>query len=135
VSLVIDSSVTLAWYFEDETTDGSLAILDRVVTAGAIVPSLWRLEVLSGLQAAIRRKRITVNHRNATLEELRALAIAIDPQTDHQAWAATRALADRHGLTPYDAAYLELACRRRLPLATLDSALIRAAPSESVALA
>jgi hypothetical protein len=55
VSLVIDGSITLVWYFEDEKTDASLAVLDRVVEAGAIVPALWPLEVLSGLQAAVRR--------------------------------------------------------------------------------
>jgi len=104
VSLVIDSSMTLAWYFEDEKTDASLVILDRVVTEGAVVPSLWRLEGVSRLQTAVRRKRITVADRNASLEELSALAISIDLQTDHHAWAATRVLSDRYGLTPYGAA-------------------------------
>lgn len=134
MSLVVDSSMTLAWYFEDEKTASSLAVLNRVAASGAIVPALWRLEVASGLQAALRRQRITRAYRDASLDDLRALAIAIDPQTDHHAWAATLDLSDRYGLTPYDAAYLELARRRQLPLATLDAALIRAAPGEQVAL-
>ena len=134
MSLVIDSSMTLAWYFEDEKTDASLAVLNRVVEAGAIVPVLWPLEVLSGLQAAVRRGRITAAYRNASLDDLRALVIVIDPVTNQHAWSATLRLCERFGLTPFDAAYLELAQRLQLPLATLDSALIRAAQAESVPL-
>jgi len=134
VSLVIDSSMTLAWYFEDEKTAASLTVLKRVVEAGAVVPALWRLEVASGFQVAVRRGRITVAYRDASLSDLRALVIALDPQTDHHAWTETLALSDRYGLTPYDAAYLELARRAQLPLATLDEALIRAAPNEKITL-
>jgi predicted nucleic acid-binding protein len=134
MSLVIDSSMTLAWYFEDEKTAASLAVLERVVETGAIVPALWRLEVASGLQVAVRRRRITVAYRDASLSDLRMLPVTVDPQTDDHAWAETLALSDRYGLTPYDAAYLELARRRQLPLATLDEALIRVAPSEQVTL-
>ena len=130
MSLVIDSSMTLAWYFEDEKTAASLTVLKRVVEAGAVVPALWRLEVASGFQVAVRRGRITVAYRDASLSDLRALVIALDPQTDHHAWTETLALSDRYGLTPYDAAYLELARRAQLPLATLDEALIRAAKRE-----
>ena len=134
MSLVIDSSMTLAWYFEDEKTAASLTVLKRVVEAGAVVPALWRLEVASGFQVAVRRGRITVAYRDASLSDLRALVIALDPQTDHHAWTETLALSDRYGLTPYDAAYLELARRAQLPLATLDEALIRAAPIEQITL-
>lgn len=132
MSLVIDSSMTLAWYFEDEKTDASLAILRRVVEAGAIVPALWRLEVASGLQVAVRRRRITIEYRDSSLSDLRALVIAVDPQTDRHAWAATLELSDRYRLTPYDAAYLELALRRNLPLATLDAELLAAAQGAGV---
>jgi len=134
VSLVVDSSVTLAWYFEDEKTDESTSVLHQVVAAGAVVPAHWRLEVLSGLQVAVRRRRITPAYRDASLIDLRALAIAIDRGTNRQAWSATLRLCDRFGLTPYDAAYLELALRRRLPLATLDGELARAAQAENVPL-
>ncbi len=134
MSLAIDSSMTLAWYFEDEKTAASIAVLNRVVEDGALVPALWRLEVLNGLQVAVRRGRITLAYRDASLDDLRALAIAIDPGTNRQAWSATLRLCDRFGLTPYDAAYLELAQRRQLPLATLDGDLIRAAQAENVRL-
>ena len=82
----------------------------------------------------MRRRRITPAYRDASLIDLRALAIAIDRGTNRQAWSATLRLCDRFGLTPYDAAYLELALRRRLPLATLDGELARAAQAENVPL-
>ena len=81
-----------------------------------------------------RRGRITVEYRDASIADLRALSIAIDPGTNRQAWSARLRLCDPFGLTPYDAAYLELALRRRLPLATLDGELVRAAQAESVPL-
>ena len=101
---------------------------------GAVVPALWRLEVLSGLQVAVRRGRITVEYRDASIADLRALSIEIDPGTNRQAWSGTLRLFDRFALTPYDAAYLELALRRQLPLATLDSELARAARAQNVLL-
>jgi predicted nucleic acid-binding protein len=134
VSLVIDSSMTLAWYFEDEKTSASLAVLDRVVEEGAVVPALWPLEVLNGLQVAVRRGRITASYRDAFLADLRALVIAIGPGTNEHAWSATLLLCERFRLTAYDAAYLELAQRRQLSLATLDGELIRAAQAENVPL-
>jgi predicted nucleic acid-binding protein len=134
VSLVIDSSMTLAWYFEDERTEASIAVLNQVADTGAAVPALWRLEVLSGLQVAVRRGRITAAYRDASLADLQSLVIAIDPDTNRQAWSATLRLCERFGLTPYDAAYLELALRRQLPLATLDGDLVRAAQAENVPL-
>jgi len=103
--------MTLAWYFEDERTEASLAVLEQVADAGAVVPALWRLEVLNGLQVAVRRGRIDSAYRDASLTDLQALVIAIDPDTNRQAWSATLRLCDRFGLTSYDAAYLELAQR------------------------
>ena len=135
MSLVVDCSMTLAWYFEDEKTESSIAILNRVAASGAIVPALWRLEVASGLQAAVRRQRITKAYRDASLDDLRSLAIAIDPQTDRHAWSATLDLSDRYRLTPYDAAYLELASRLTLPLATLDEELLAACKAAGIAVA
>ena len=79
MSLVIESSMTLAWYFEDEKTAASIAILNRVAEEGAVVPALWRLEVLNGPQVAVRRDRITIAYRDASLNDLRSLVIAIIP--------------------------------------------------------
>jgi len=78
--------------------------------------------------------RCAVGYRDASLAELSDLPIAIDRLTNRQAWSATLQLCDRFGLTPYDAAYLELARRRGLPLATLDGELVRAAQAENVSL-
>ncbi len=123
MSVVLDASLTLSWYFEDERTTEVDAVLDEVVAGGALVPGLWRLEVANGLQVAIRRKRIDADFRDRALQHLGALPITVDPETDTYAWTATLRLADRFGLTVYDAAYLELARRRGVPLATVDEAL------------
>jgi predicted nucleic acid-binding protein len=123
VSLVIDSSITLAWFFQDERTDGADAIMRQVAKAGAVVPSLWRLEVANALHSATRRKRIDAAFRDASLTDLSAFPIAVDAETDRHAWATTLSLAERCELSLYDAAYLELAQRLRLPLASLDREL------------
>jgi predicted nucleic acid-binding protein len=133
VSLVLDSSMTLAWYFEDEQTPAAMEVLRQAAT-GAVVPSLWRLEVANGLQMALRRKRITAAYRDASLNDLELLAISIDDETDRQAWAVTLRLCDRFGLTMYDAAYLDLSGRLGLPLATLDAQLASAAVASSIPL-
>lgn len=122
-STVVDASLTLSWYFEDERTLTTDALLALVAENGAVVPPLWRLEVANGLQMAIRRKRIDTAFRDRALGQLVRLPIIIDPDTDHHTWTTTLRLADRFALTIYDATYLELAQRRDLPLATLDSEL------------
>jgi predicted nucleic acid-binding protein len=132
VSLVLDSSATLAWIYSDETTDMIRAVFDQVADAGAVVPGLWRLEVANSLTVAVRRNRIDSEFRRAGLADLALLDITTDPHTDNQAWGETLLLADRYRLTLYDAAYLELARRRQLPLATLDQELIAAARAAGI---
>jgi predicted nucleic acid-binding protein len=127
MSLVLDPSLALSWYFEDERTADADAVLDRVVEEGAVVPALWRLEIANGLQMALRRKRVDAAFRDNALAELAAMAISVDGETDAHAWSTTLRLSDQFRLTVYDAAYLELARRRQLPLATLDQALRAAA--------
>ena len=134
MSPVIDASLTLAWFFEDERTPAADSVLDEVATTGALAPALWRLEVANGLQSAKRRKRIDAAFRNRALDHLSALPIAIDPETDARAWTATLGLADRFNLTLYDVTYLELALRRAAPLASLDAALRDDAQALGVAL-
>ncbi len=123
MSLVLDSSAALAWIFDDETTPAIRQVFEGIAEHGAVVPGLWWLEVANCLTVAVRRKRIETGFRRAALSDLGLLDIATDQQTAAQAWAGTLALADEHRLTVYDAAYLELARRRGLPLATLDQAL------------
>ncbi len=134
MSLVLDCSVTLTWYFRDEQTAATLAVLDRVAAGGAVVPELWRLEVANGLQSAVRRRRVTVAYRDESLRDLSRMSVEIDAQTGLHAWFRTLELADLHGLTVYDASYLELALRLAMPLATLDRDLRKAAVAERVEL-
>lgn len=134
MSLVLDASVAIAWLFADETTDATEAIFDEVALAGAMVPAIWKLEVANGLQKAMRRGRIALAARELALVQLQNLPIEVDTQTHMYAWGATLELADRHGLTPYDASYLEIAMRTLKPLATLDGNLARAAKAEDIEL-
>ncbi len=134
MSLVLDCSATLAWVYGDETTEAVRAVFNVVGSGGAWVPALWRLEVANVLEMGVRRNRHDAAFRDATLADLARLPIKLDPETDRQAWGATARLAGRHGLTLYAAAYLELACRRSLPLATLDRELRAAAAAESIVL-
>ena len=127
MSLVLDSSVTLAWCFDDERTDATDALLEQVVEAGAEAPSLWPLEILNALAMAERRGRIRSDQRQRLAGFLHDLPVSIDDETASQAWTATSRLAARHQLTIYDASYLELAQRLGLPLATLDKELRAAA--------
>ena len=127
MSFVVDNSVALAWCFEDEHTEPIMELLDRVAETGAFAPSLWPLEALNGLLMAERRWRLDARRAQRLAGFLRALPITLDPETADQAWSVTVRLAERYRLSIYDAAYLELAQRRRLPLATLDADLIRAA--------
>ncbi|SPF46762.1 conserved hypothetical protein [Candidatus Sulfotelmatobacter kueseliae] len=134
MSIVLDSSITLAWIYSDETTVPVRQVFDVLSEAGAWVPGLWRLEVANVLEMGVRRKRHDSGFRDGTLADLAQLPIQVDTETDQQAWAATLRLAERHQLTLYDAAYLELALRRNLPLATLDEDLRRAARAAKVQL-
>jgi len=132
MSLVLDSSATLAWVYADEIAQPIRRVIDLVGEHGAWVPGLWKLEVANILEMGIRRGRHHAAFRNATLADLALLPISVDAETDRQAWGATLQLPERHRLTLYDAAYLELALRRGLPLASLDAELRRAAQAERV---
>lgn len=132
MSLVLDSSATLAWVCADEITEPVRDVFHRVSETGAWVPGLWKLEVANILEMGIRRGRHDTAFRTSTLADLALLPIRVDPDTDRHAWGATLQLAERHRLTLYDAAYLELALRRTLPLASLDAELRAAAQAEGV---
>ena len=132
MSCVIDASVALAWILQDEHTTQSDQLFEQIAHSGAIVPSLWRLEVANGLQVSIKRARIDPAYRDASLASLKILPIEVDSETDAQAWETTLQLAERHRLTLYDAAYLELAVRRHLPIATRDNQLADAARAASL---
>jgi predicted nucleic acid-binding protein len=132
VSLVLDSSVTVAWIYTEETTNEIRGVFDLLAANGAWVPGLWRLEVANVLETGVRRRRHSADFRDETLADLSRLPIQVDPETDLQAWDGILLCAERHRLTLYDAAYLELALRRKLPLATLDRQLRAAADTAGV---
>jgi predicted nucleic acid-binding protein len=134
VTFVVDASITLAWFYLDERTSATDALLSRAAVEGAWAPSHWPLEVANTLLQGVRRRRHDQALRDAALVTLASLPVAIDPETGTRAWAESLDLATRHALTIYDACYLELALRRTLPLATLDRELRRAAEAEGVPL-
>lgn len=134
-AFVLDCSAALPWIFGDEPTPATDRLLDDL-TAGAEawVPALWHLELGNVLIGAQRRKRIDQAGIEAFLGTLETYSILVDDETMTRAWGKTLDLAMQYKLSTYDAAYLELALRRNLPLATLDEALIAAATSAGVQL-
>jgi predicted nucleic acid-binding protein len=127
LTFVLDNSVALAWCFEDEHTSSLLALLQRLKESGAIAPNLWPLEAVNGLFVAERRGRLNSVRRRRLQTFLEMLPISIDNETTAQVWTAIARLAEEWRLSAYDAAYLELADRRGLPLASLDRQLCHAA--------
>jgi predicted nucleic acid-binding protein len=123
VEFVVDCSVTLAWCFHDEKDPYADAVAAGFPAVQAFVPSLWPLEVANALLMGERRKRSTQADTASWLAFLNSLPISVDDETTTRAWGDTLNLARSHNLSAYDAAYLELALRRGLPLATLDNRL------------
>lgn len=130
---VLDCSITLAWCFPDENAPYPQAVLDSLVEARAVVPSLWPLEVGNALLIGERRKRSNQADTVNWLGFLASLPVTIDDETIARAWSDILNQARPHRLSAYDAAYLELALRRGLPLATLDDDLKKAAAAVGVA--
>lgn len=129
MTFVLDASVALAWVFEDEARPETDALLDRLRTERAIVPPIWMTEVANALTVAQRRGRLTEAQAFALAEILRQLPI--DP-ADGSSMSVLLAGGTRHGLSAYDAAYLDLAERRGVPLAALDGRLRGAAVAAGV---
>jgi predicted nucleic acid-binding protein len=131
-NLVLDASLTLQWFLEDEVDRRyGLSVLASLTTKRAVVPMLWFYEVGNGLLMAHRRKRITFDQIDGFLRRLKALPIEAAQQAQSEVLELP-AVALKHGLTNYDAAYLALALRLRVPLATNDADLRRAATVSGV---
>jgi predicted nucleic acid-binding protein len=133
-AFVLDGSVALAWFFEDEMSAYAESVEDSLERTAAVVPSLWALEVANALLVGERRKRTTAEKATEFTRLLSALPITFDDQASAHAFPEILSLARTHGLSAYDAAYLELALRRALPLASLDRRLKTAARAAGVAL-
>jgi predicted nucleic acid-binding protein len=131
-AVVLDCSVAMAWCFADEYSDYAQQVLKSLGMTTPFVPSLWRYEVANVLVVAERRGRIAAADSDRFLELLTCLRIIVD-DGGAAAWKATLTLARRTGLAAYDAAYLELALRGGLPVATLDERMRKAAIEHGVA--
>ncbi|MEZ5537197.1 MAG: type II toxin-antitoxin system VapC family toxin [Thiolinea sp.] len=129
---ILDCSIAAAWCFEDEASEATDDLLERVRDYGAVVPSLWLLEITNILLQAERRGRIAAGDVTTRLELLRILPVSVEHSTQAEVFNSVVTLARVEGLTSYDAAYLELAIRQGLPLATLDRKLAQAAENSNV---
>ncbi len=132
--IVVDASVVLAWCFEDEGSATAEAALEALADEGAVAPAIWPLEVANALRTAERRGRLVLADIARLRELLAALPIGIEPIDLPTALGEVVDLALSLDLTAYDAAYLALAARRGLPLATIYEGLRRAARTAGVEL-
>jgi predicted nucleic acid-binding protein len=133
LSFVVDASVVFAWQFPDEETSRVEDVVETFLDRGAAVPVHWCAEISSGFAVAVRRGRMAADFRDGALARLPSLPIEVDEESAMAFFGATQIYCDRHGLSAYDAAYIELAARRGLSLATLDIRLANAARKEGVA--
>lgn len=131
---VLDKSVTMSWCFPDEQDPYARDVLKALPNGAAVVPSLWPLEVANILLVGERRGRINQADTATFIGLLEGLPVRVDDETSEHAMKASLNLARSQGLSVYDAAYLELAMRRGLPLATLDDKLKAASLAVGVAL-
>ena len=129
--LVVDASIVMAWLFDDEEEPRADGVLEHLKEAGALVPHLWHLETRNTLLVTQRRARLSAEGVKERLDALKGLPIRTDEDPDLQ---SALDLAGTHGLSSYDALYLELAKRDSAELATLDGALGQAALTEGVPL-
>jgi predicted nucleic acid-binding protein len=127
MQFVLDCSVAISWCLVDENNDYANSILTMMVDSEAFVPGIWSLEIANTLVVAERRNRMTKEQSQEAINLLQSLLIQVDMATDTNALDSTLKLARQEGLAAYDAAYLELALRLKLPLATLDNRLAEAA--------
>jgi predicted nucleic acid-binding protein len=131
---VLDNSVVMAWFFEDEDApyaDGVLRLLDG---DSAVVPAIWPFEIANAIVTAERRRRLLPADTLRLVELANGLPITVESMPLRHALGAILDIGRLHRLTSYDAAYLELAMRRGLPLATLDEGLATAARQAGVTL-
>lgn len=132
-TLVVDCSVTIPWIVEDEATDETEALLDQLTKTTAKLPAIWSFEVGNFLIQAVRRGRIIEDSFETRLAVLAALPIIVAEPLDTAGIRRVAQLGTAQGLTAYDAAYLDLALREGVPLASLDARLRAAAEARGVA--
>ena len=134
-SLVLDASVALCWLFDDQATAYTESVLDRLVGGDTVVaPALWPFEIANVVTLAERRRIVNPAQAAAFFQTLGQLSIAVDRAEIERIFNAVSETARRYRLSAYDAAYLELALREAIPLATVDAALRNAARAAGVAM-
>ncbi len=126
-SFIVDCSVAMTWLFKDEVTPHTTKLLQRLESEIALVPALWHLEVTNVIAVAERQGRISPDESDAFISELGKLDIEIDHESATRAFNELLSLCRAYQRTSYDATYLDLALRRKLPLATLDEPLRKSA--------
>jgi predicted nucleic acid-binding protein len=126
LTFVLDTSVSMAWCFTEELDEYAQAVLDALGNDQALVPQLWPLETANVLVLSERKRRLTEKESQRYLSFLSALPIIVDIHTSDRATASILSAARQSGLTAYDAAYLELALREAIPIATRDKAVLNA---------
>jgi len=126
-AIVVDASVALAWCFPDEASNYADSVLVAIETQTLIVPAIWAVEIANALLVGERRKRIRQPDVRRFVELLKDLNIAEDAQAVADTVNNIFPLAQKYRLSAYDAAYLDVAVRRDIPLATLDGDLQKAA--------
>jgi predicted nucleic acid-binding protein len=134
---VLDNSVSMRWLLESEKkTDQNYAevVLKSLLETDALVPNLWHLEAANVLLGAEKRCETDLVEVERFISQLEALPLHVDPLTASQTFSRTMVLSRLYKLSSYDAAYLELAIREGLPLATLDKELIKAAKKANISL-
>lgn len=129
---VLDASVAATWLLPDERKPETDVLLEMVQNVQVWVPVIWPTEIANVLGQNIRRKRISHHEKSMALKFLQGLALNVDDVSLYAAWHAADHLVQEYGITHYDATYLELAVRRKIPLATLDMDLRRAAAKAKV---
>jgi len=130
---VVDASVGFSWVYQSQATNDTDALLNDVVSGAAVVvPTLWFFEIANVLLIAERRKKLTAAQRKAALKSLEALTLNIDEEGHRSAFRKTSEISDKYGLSIYDGTYLELALRRKLPIASRDEPLRAAAKKAGV---
>ena len=135
MSFVLDASIAISWCFHDEATEKTNTLLEKLEKSTAIVPSIWHLEVSNVLLMAEKHKRITYAGILEFFSLIEGLLIEVDTFTSEKSFNHIFSVAYEEKLTVYDAAYLELAMRRGLPLATKDKALLNAAKRKHIKIA
>jgi predicted nucleic acid-binding protein len=130
--IVVDSSVAMTWCLTNQRTPVTESVLRALAEASAIVPALWWSEVTNVTALAERRGYIGAAERERFFALIRGLRISAEPSDPDRTCGPIYELAQSHGLTIYDATYLEIAKRSAAPLASLDAALCRAAVTERV---